>query len=116
MPSAEHDNPDIAAPGLPWEAQDASARRATLTRILVRIAREALQRDDLGSLLQGICNCLVTELPVPIASIILLDEPATHFVREVWAGELVMDPQPIANDWPVTRGAAGRCVRLGTRN
>ena len=98
---------------VPWETQDAEARRATLARILVRIAREALQGDDLVSLLQGICDCLVTELPVPIASIILLDEPATHFVREVWAGELVLDPQPIATGWPVTRGAAGRCARLG---
>jgi diguanylate cyclase (GGDEF)-like protein len=112
--SNQTDNPAIDGPGLPWDVQDAPARRATLTRILVRIAREALQGDDLESLLQGICNCLVVELPVPIASIILLDEPATHFVREVWAGELVLDPQPIANDWPVTRGAAGRCVRLGT--
>lgn len=112
--SNQTDNPAIDGPGLPWDVQDAPARRATLTRILVRIAREALQGDDLESLLQGICNCLVVELPVPIASIILLDEPATHFVREVWAGELVLDPQPIATGWPVTRGAAGRCVRLGT--
>ena len=112
--SNQTDNPAIDAPGLPWDVQDAPARRATLTRILVRIAREALQGDDLESLLEGICNCLVVELPVPIASIILLDEPATHFVREVWAGELLLDPQPIATGWPVTRGAAGRCVRLGT--
>lgn len=112
--SNQTDNPAIDAPGLPWDVQDAPARRATLTRILVRIAREALQGDDLESLLQGICNCLVVELPVPIASIILLDESATHFVREVWAGELVLEPLPIANDWPITRGAAGRCVRLGT--
>ncbi|GAA5003391.1 diguanylate cyclase [Pseudoluteimonas lycopersici] len=112
--SNEADNPATEAPGLPWDVQDAPARRATLTRILVRIAREALQGDDLESLLQGICNCLVVELPVPIASIILLDEPATHFVREVWAGELMLDPQPIATGWPVTRGASGRCARLGT--
>jgi diguanylate cyclase (GGDEF)-like protein len=112
MPSADNDKPTAAAPGLPWAAQDTAARRATLTRILVRIAREALQGDDLESLLQGICNCLVVELPVPIASIILLDETATRFVREVWAGELMLDPQPIATGWPVTRGASGRCARL----
>ncbi len=105
-------NPGIDAALLPWDDQDAAARRATLTRIVVRVAREALQGDDLESLLQGICNCLVTELPVPIASIILLDEAATHFVREVWSGELALDPQPIATGWPVTRGAAGRCARL----
>ncbi|MFT3897741.1 MAG: diguanylate cyclase [Thermomonas sp.] len=111
--SNQIDNPANDAPVLPWDVQDAPARRTTLTRILVRIAREALQCDDLESLLQGICNCLVVELPVPIASIILLDEPATHFEREVWAGELVLDPQPIATGWPVTRGAAGRCARHG---
>ena len=111
--SNQADNPATDAPGLPWDVQDAPAHRAALSRILVRIAREALQGDDLESLLQGICNCLVTELPVPIASIILLDEPATRFVREVWAGELVLDPLPIATGWPVTRGASGRCARLG---
>jgi len=99
---------------IPWEAQDAAARRVTLTRLLGRISREALQGDNLGSILQGICDCLVSELPVPIASVILLDESATFFVEEVWAGELVMEPQPIATGWPVTRGAAGRCARLGT--
>ena len=34
-------NPATEAPVLPWDAQDAAARRATLARILVRIAREA---------------------------------------------------------------------------
>ncbi|HET7125742.1 MAG TPA: diguanylate cyclase [Lysobacter sp.] len=107
------DNPAQDAPGPPWDAQDVLARRATLTRLLGRISREALQGESLGPILQGICDCLVSELPVPIASIILLDEAATHFVEEVWAGELMLEPQPIATGWPVTRGAAGRCVRLG---
>jgi diguanylate cyclase (GGDEF)-like protein len=106
------DNPGPDAP-VPWDAQDTLARRATLTRLLGRISREALQGESLGPILQGICDCLVSELPVPIASIILLDEDATQFVDEVWAGELVLEPQPIATGWPVTRGAAGRCVRLG---
>ena len=105
-------NPATEAPVLPWDAQDAAARRATLARIVVRIAREALQGDDLESLLQGICDFLVTDLPVPIASIMLLDEARTRFVREVWSGELVLDPKPVATGWPVTRGAAGRCARL----
>jgi diguanylate cyclase (GGDEF)-like protein len=106
------DNPVPDAP-MPWDAQDTLARRATLMRLLGRISREALQGESLGPILQGICECLVAELPVPIASIILLDEDATHFVDEVWSGELVLVPQPIATGWPVTRGAAGRCVRLG---
>ena len=98
----------------PWDGQDAPARHATLTRILVRISREALQGENLGEILKGICDCLVAELPVPIASIILLDEAVTHFVHEVWAGELTLDPAPIASGWSVERGAAGRCARLGT--
>lgn len=103
----------VADASLPWDAQDRLARRVTLTRLLGRISREALQGESLGPILQGICDCLVAELPVPIASIILLDEDATHFVDEVWSGELVLEPQPIATGWPVTRGAAGRCARLG---
>jgi diguanylate cyclase (GGDEF)-like protein len=102
------------ARGPSWDEQDALGRRAILTRLLGRISREALQGESLGPILQGICDCLVAELPVPIASIILLDETATRFVEEVWAGELVLDPQPIAAGWPITRGAAGRCVRHGT--
>src|SRR5690242_13221679 len=94
------DNPAPGAP-VPWDAQDTLARRATLMRLLGRISREALQGESLGPILQGICECLVAELPVPIASIILLDEDATHFVDEVWAGELVLEPQPIATGWPV---------------
>lgn len=108
------DNAVGDVPSMRWDGQDAPARRATLTRILVRISHEALQGESLEPILKGICDCLVAELPVPIASIILLDEAATHFVHEVWAGDLTLDPAPIATGWPVTRGAAGRCARLGT--
>ena len=48
------------------DAQDAPARQATLTRILIRISREALQGASLDSMMQGICDCLVSELPVEI--------------------------------------------------
>lgn len=107
------DNPILHSPAEGWDGQDAPARRAALTRILVRIARDALQGDDLDSLLQGICGCLVAELPVAIASVILLDESNTHFIHEVYAGEWTVSPLAATGDWPVTRGAAGRCVRLG---
>ena len=107
------DNPSIDLPAAGWAGQDAPARHATLTRILVRISREALQGADLDSLLQGICECLVAELPVAIASVILLDESSTHFVHEVYAGEWTVSPLAAAGDWPITRGAAGRCVQLG---
>lgn len=95
------------------DGQDAPLWRANLTRLLVRISRDALQGDALEPILKGVCDCLVAELPVPIASIILLNESGTHFIHEVWAGDLTLDSAPIAIGWPVTRGAAGRCARLG---
>jgi diguanylate cyclase (GGDEF)-like protein len=101
------------AHALPWDAQDARARRATLTRILVRISREALQGAGLDSILQGICGCLVSELPVAIASVILLDEANTQFVHEVCAGERTASPLAARGAWPVTVGVAGRCARTG---
>jgi diguanylate cyclase (GGDEF)-like protein len=98
---------------VPWDAQDAPARQATLTRILIRISREALQGSSLDSLMQGICDCLVAELPVAIASVLLLDDDNSHFVREVYSGEFTQSPLAVAGRWPITVGAAGRCVQLG---
>lgn len=86
---------------------------AALTAILAQVSREALQGDGLEAVLQHICDCLVRNLPVAIASIILLDEAGGQFVQEVWAGELDLMPPAIAIGWPVSRGAAGRCARLG---
>lgn len=96
-----------------WDAQDAPARQATLTRILIRISREALQGASLDSLMQGICDCLVAELPVAIVSVLLLDDDNTQFVHEVYAGEFTQSPLAVSGHWPVTVGAAGRCVKLG---
>ncbi len=100
-------------PGQSWLSQDANARRATLTRIVVRISREALQGEGLHAMLQGICACLVAELPVAIASVILLNEENTHFVKEVYAGEATLSPLALADSWPISRGGAGRCARTG---
>jgi diguanylate cyclase (GGDEF)-like protein len=96
-----------------WDEQDAPARQATLTRILIRISREALQNSSLESLMQGICDCLVAELPVAIVSVLLLDDENKHFIREVCAGEFTRSPLQVSGVWPVTVGAAGRCVQLG---
>ena len=106
-------NPAGESPAMHWDGQDAPARRATLNRILVRIARNALQGSDLDALLKGICECLVAELPVAIASVLLLDEHNTHFIHEVYAGEATLSPLADTGEWPVTRGGAGRCARLG---
>ena len=98
---------------LPWEAEGASGRGAVLAGILAQVSREALQGEGLDAVLQRIVDCLVRRLPVPIASIILLDDSGTHFVQEVWAGELDLDEPAIATGWPVSKGAAGRCARTG---
>lgn len=98
---------------MPWEARNAPERGATLTRILVRISRGALQEAHLESILQGICECLVAELPVAIASVILLDQANANFVHEVYAGEMTTSPLVADGCWPVGVGVAGRCVRSG---
>lgn len=104
---------ELAPAIVPWDSQDASARQATLTRILVRISREALQGASLDSLMQGICDCLVAELPVAIVSVLLLDDDNRQFVHEVYSGEFTQSPLAVSGHWPVTVGAAGRCVQLG---
>ena len=86
---------------------------AALTAILAQVSREALQGDGIDDVLQRICDCLVRNLPVAIASISLLDEAGTTFEQEVWAGELDLMPPALATGWPVTVGAAGRCAREG---
>ncbi len=97
---------------VPWDAQDAPARQATLTHILIRISRDALQGASLDSLMQGICDCLVAELPVEIVSVLLLDDGNKHFVHEVYSGEFTQSPLAVSGRWPITVGAAGRCVQL----
>jgi diguanylate cyclase (GGDEF)-like protein len=98
---------------VPWEEQDAPARQATLTRILIRISRDALQGASLDSLMQGICDCLVAELPVAIVSVLLLNDDNSEFVHEVYSGEFTQSPLAVSGRWPITVGAAGRCVKLG---
>jgi hypothetical protein len=101
-------NQQIELNFVPWDAQDAPARLATLTRILIRISRGALQGASLDPLMQGICDCLVAELPVEIVSVLLLDDDNTHFVHEVYSGEFTQSPLAVAGRWPLcaTRAAA----------
>ena len=107
------DNPRIDAPGLPWAERDARDRRAGLTELLARVSREAAEGEDLEAVLRRIVDCLVERMPVAIASIVLLNEACTHFVHEVWAGELTLNVLQPSDDGPVSKGAAGRCVRTG---
>jgi|GEM_PF-392190 len=113
MPSfAAHDDGAQAAPGAAWLERDASGRQAMLAGILAEVSNEALQGDTLEDVLQRIVDCLARQLPVAIASIILLNESGTHFVEEVWSGDIDLD-LPSGLPWPVAIGAAGRCVRSG---
>ena len=107
------DNLRSDAPGLPWAEQDARDRRSRLTELLARVSREANEGEDLEAVLRRIVDCLVERMPVAIASIVLLNEACTHFVHEVWAGELTLNVLQPADDWPVSKGAAGRCARNG---
>jgi len=101
-----------AAPGAAWLERDAPGRQAMLAAILAEVSIEALQGDTLEDVLQRIVDCLARQLPVAIASIILLNEPGTHFVEEVWSSDLDLD-LPSGLPWPIEVGAAGRCVRSG---
>lgn len=96
-----------------WSAQNAAARQATLTRILIRIAKEALQEGSVDSIMKSVCNCLVQELPVTIASVLLLNADKTEFVHEVYSGCFTQSPLALTGYWPVTLGAIGRCAVLG---
>jgi diguanylate cyclase (GGDEF)-like protein len=100
-------------PHVAWDDPDAPGWRARLTELLAEVSREALQGEDLEAVLRRIVDCLVRNLPVAIASIILLDDDGTHFVQEVWAGDLDLYPPELAHGWPVSVGAAGRCARTG---
>lgn len=104
------DTADIADQALPWTDRDAAGRRAALTAMLAQVSREAAMGEGLEAVLQRIVDCLVRQLPVAIASIILLDEGGGQFIKEVWAGQLVLDLHE-DGPWPVTVGAAGRCAR-----
>ncbi len=107
------DNATQQMPGRIGHGEAALVSDLSLTAILAQISREALQGEGLDAVLQRIVDCLVLRLQLPIASIILLDDATTHFVQEVWAGELDLDTPALATGWPVTMGAAGRCARIG---
>jgi len=104
---------DREASQLRWAREDAPGRGAMLAALLAEVSREALQGETLDAVLQRIVDCLVRELPAPIASIILLDDAGTRFVQEVWAGDLDLHPPELAHDWTIDMGASGRCARTG---
>ena len=113
MHGPEDDNVVIARPTRARDTPDAPAWHARLTGLLAEVSREALQGEDLEAVLRRIVDGLVRNLPVAIASIILLDDDGQHFVQEVWAGDLDLYPTELAHGWPVSVGAAGRCARTG---
>ena len=112
MANSEAKSADIRDQHPLWDERNASGRRAMLTEILAQVSHEALQGDTLEAVLQAIVECVARRLPVTIASIILLNDQGTHFVQEVWSGRLDLS-LPGSLPWPVTVGAAGRCIRSG---
>lgn len=93
-----------------WAERDPSDQRAMLTAILAQVSIEAAQGETLDDVLQAIVDCIARQLPVAIASIILLDDEGAHFVQEVCAGMGLDLPADLP--WSVHVGAAGRCARL----
>jgi hypothetical protein len=70
-----------------WAACDRPGRRALRDGILARVSREALSGEGIEAALRHIAECLVQRLPVPVpvASLILLDDSGDPFVQEVTA-------------------------------
>jgi len=93
------------APGLPGHG-------ARLAEVLAQVSREALQAEGLDEVLRRIVDCVVRRLPVSIASIVLLDDARTRFVKEVWAGDIPLAEMDLAI-WDVSVGVSGRCARTG---
>ena len=89
-----------------------SAGDVRLSEVLAQVSREALQAEGLDDVLQRIVDCVAKRLPVPIASIVLLDDSGTRFVKEVWAGDIPLAEIDVAI-WDVSMGIAGRCARTG---
>lgn len=93
-------------------APDFAQQPVQLASIRAQVSREPLQGEDLQAVMQRIVDCLVQQLPVAVASIIVLNAACTHYVQEVMAGELDLE-LPVTLPWSVSLGAAGRCVRTG---
>lgn len=106
------DTYETPSPDAAWDERDVAGRHGMLAGILAQVSAEALQGETLDDVLRRIVDCVTRRLPVAIASIILLDEDCTHFVKEVWSGELNLE-LPDGESWPVATGAAGRCARSG---
>lgn len=95
-----------------WDESSAVDRHSMLAEILAQVSHEALQGDTLDSVLHAIVECITENLPISVASIILLNGRCTHFVREVCSGQVEL-AWPGKESWPVTKGVAGRCALSG---
>jgi diguanylate cyclase (GGDEF)-like protein len=86
---------------------------ARLMQTLSEVSRAALEEDDLMRLLHRVVDYVAARLDVAVASILLVDEGAQRFVAEVAAGDLELRTPEGRDDWPVSVGVSGRCVRTG---
>ncbi len=97
---------------LPWGDNDTATRQAALAEMLAQVSLQASQGETLDEVLKRIVDCIVGRMPVAIASIILLNDQGSHFVQEVYAGSMDLEP-PETRPWSVGLGVAGRCARTG---
>lgn len=75
----------MSQPDLPWENGDAATCHAALAEMLAEVSLQASQCETLDDVLKHMVDCIVTRMPIAIASIILLNEQCTHFVQNVRA-------------------------------
>lgn len=87
-------------------------RQGTLTDMMSQVSRLAMDATELSEILKRVVHYIAEKFPVDVASILLLDDDATTFVFEVYSGSLELR-MPEGDEWPVTVGVCGRCVRTG---
>ena len=88
-------------------------RHAQLMQTLSEVSRAALEEDDLTELMHRVVDYIAARLDVAVASILLVDDAETRFIGEVYAGDLELRTPEGVDDWPVSVGVSGRCVRIG---
>ena len=91
---------------------EALRRQASLTEMLSKVSRIAMEATELPDILKRIVHFIGTKFPVDVASILLLDQSGSKFIFEVYAGAIDLR-MPDGDEWPIEVGACGRCVRTG---
>ncbi|MEM9301607.1 MAG: sensor domain-containing diguanylate cyclase [Pseudomonadota bacterium] len=88
----------------------ALSEQATFLEVMNSVARLAMRSDQLSEMLRLTVDFMKERLPVSVATILMLSADGVRFEYEVCAGELGLH---FPEDWPITVGVSGRCVRTG---